>query len=56
MNEVIRQATVDDSGAIARIQVDTWRTTYRDIVPQDYLDAMEVVPRAQYWREHRDAT
>ncbi len=52
MNEVIRQATVDDSGAIARIQVDTWRTTYRGIVPQDYLDAMEIVPRAQFWREH----
>jgi GNAT superfamily N-acetyltransferase len=52
MNQVIRQATVDDSGAIARIQVDTWRTTYRGIVPQDYLDAMEIVPRAHYWREH----
>jgi ribosomal protein S18 acetylase RimI-like enzyme len=48
----IRRATAGDSGAIARVQVDTWRTTYRGIAPQSYLDAMEIVPRAEYWRDH----
>jgi ribosomal protein S18 acetylase RimI-like enzyme len=52
MRMVIRRATAEDSGAIARVQVDTWRTTYREIVPQSFLDAMEIVPRAEYWRGH----
>jgi GNAT superfamily N-acetyltransferase len=52
MGMVVRRATAEDSGAIARIQVDTWRTTYRGIVPHKYLDEMEVVPRAEYWRGH----
>jgi GNAT superfamily N-acetyltransferase len=52
MGMVDRRATAEDSGAIARIQVDTWRTTYRGIVPHKYLDEMEVVPRAEYWRDH----
>jgi GNAT superfamily N-acetyltransferase len=52
MGMVIRRATAEDSGAIARVQVDTWRTTYREIVPQSFLDAMEIVPRAEYWRDH----
>ena len=52
MRMVVRRATAEDSGAIARVQVDTWRTTYREIVPQSFLDAMEIVPRAEYWRGH----
>lgn len=38
---LIRYATPADAAAIARIQVDTWRTTYRGIVPDSYLDRMD---------------
>lgn len=38
---MVRSARVEDAGAIARVNVDTWRTTYPGIVPQDYLDALD---------------
>lgn len=50
MRFVIREATLDDSTEIARVQVDTWRTTYRGIVPQSFLDEMEYDVRAESWR------
>lgn len=52
MRMVIRRATPEDSEEIARVQVDTWKTTYRGIVPQRYLDEMEILPRAEFWRKH----
>jgi ribosomal protein S18 acetylase RimI-like enzyme len=51
MHLVIREATVEDSAEIARVQVDTWRTTYRGIVPQSFLDEMDYRVRAESWRE-----
>jgi len=47
---VIRGATIDDAEAIARVHVDTWRAAYRGIVPDRYLDALDVVERAKRWR------
>lgn len=37
---VIRPATVLDAAEIARIQVDTWRSTYQGIVPETRLQNM----------------
>ena len=42
---------MEDSAEIARVQVDTWRTTYRGIVPQSFLDEMDYDVRAESWRE-----
>jgi ribosomal protein S18 acetylase RimI-like enzyme len=50
MRFVIREATLEDSTEIARVQVDTWRTTYRGIVPQSFLDEMDYGVRAESWR------
>ena len=47
---VIREAMLEDSTEIARVQVDTWRTTYRGIVPQSFLDGMNYHVRAESWR------
>lgn len=57
MTLVVRPARPDDATAIARVQVATWRTTYRGIVPDEYLDSMEEEPRARYGRDvtSRDA-
>jgi len=33
----VRKANADDAEAIARVQVDTWRTTYQGIVSEEYL-------------------
>ena len=45
----IRRATVDDAVAIARVRVESWRTTYRGMIPQPYLDGMCVEASATLW-------
>jgi GNAT superfamily N-acetyltransferase len=47
----IRAAEVGDSGAIARVQVDTWRSTYSDIVPSEFLQALSYEQRSAYWSD-----
>jgi ribosomal protein S18 acetylase RimI-like enzyme len=45
----IRTAELDDAPAIARVHVETWRSTYGGIVPQTYLDGLTVPNRAVAW-------
>lgn len=45
----IRAARSQDSPAIAKVHVESWRTTYAGIVPQIYLDQLSVEQRAEYW-------
>jgi L-amino acid N-acyltransferase YncA len=47
----IRVATVQDAGAIARVHVESWRTTYAGIVPEAYLASLDVGQREASWRE-----
>lgn len=47
----IRPATLADVPGIARVHVDSWRTTYRGMVPDDYLDNLSYERRATYWTE-----
>ena len=46
---VVREARPADAAGIARVHVDTWRTTYRGIVPDDHLDALSYEARERYW-------
>ncbi|WP_303801124.1 GNAT family N-acetyltransferase [Alicyclobacillus macrosporangiidus] len=46
----IRRATVDDATAVARVHVDSWRTTYRGIVPDAFLDGMSYAESEARWR------
>ena len=46
----IREATVQDAGAIARVHVDSWRETYAGIVPDDYLANLCHEQRERVWR------
>jgi ribosomal protein S18 acetylase RimI-like enzyme len=50
----IRPALPDDSAAIARVRVDAWRTTYRGMIPDAYLDGMTVDDSTALW--HRVLT
>lgn len=47
----VRMATVNDAAAIARVHVDSWRTTYAGIVPDDFLAGLSYASREQRWRE-----
>lgn len=46
----IRRATLDDIETIATIHVACWRATYRGILPDAHLDALDVNERIGRWR------
>ena len=52
---VIRPATAADARPIARVRIDTWRTAYRGLVPDAYLDAMDVEQSVALWQRVLDA-
>lgn len=43
----IRRAYAEDAAVIAQIVNTAWKTAYRGIVPQSYLDSLEDIPREQ---------
>jgi GNAT superfamily N-acetyltransferase len=45
----VRPARPDDAGEIGRIQVETWRTAYAEILPAPVLDAITVEDAAASW-------
>lgn len=45
----IREAQVSDSAAIARVRVESWRTTYRGLLPDEYLDGLSYERHARNW-------
>jgi GNAT superfamily N-acetyltransferase len=47
----IRTATVHDAAAIAKVHVESWRTTYQGIVPDDFLAHLSSAQREQFWRQ-----
>ena len=47
----IREATVRDAAAIARVQVDTWRTAYAGIVPEHHLASLSDERSERAWRD-----
>jgi GNAT superfamily N-acetyltransferase len=49
MDMLIRPAKVDDAAAIAAVQVSSWQTTYRGIMPDAALGAMTVPTRTDRW-------
>jgi len=47
----IRRARVDDSAGIARVQVDSYRTAYAGLLPEDYLARFAYEEQEQDWRD-----
>lgn len=46
---IVRPATCDDSAAIAALHAASWRTAYRNILSNDYLDHHVVDDRQDLW-------
>jgi L-amino acid N-acyltransferase YncA len=49
MPVTIREATLDDAPGVAHVHVDTWRTTYRGMVADSYLDSLKYEDSAERW-------
>jgi ribosomal protein S18 acetylase RimI-like enzyme len=46
---IIEKAQTGDAVGLARVHVDTWRTTYQGIVPQAHLDSLSYEKRQSSW-------
>ena len=46
---LIREAKVEDAKGIAKVHVDSWRTTYKGIVPDSFLESLSYERREQIW-------
>lgn len=47
----IRAARIDDAAGIAKVQVESWKTTYRGIVSDSYLSSLSVSQREDRWQQ-----
>ena len=50
MVSLVRPAEIDDAAAIARVHVATWRTAYRGLLPNDFLDSLSEERYQERWR------
>ena len=49
--DAVRSATGLDAGPISHVHVESWRTTYKGIVPDNYLAGLDEIARTASWRE-----
>ena len=47
----IRAAMPEDAASIARVHIDSWRSTYAGIVPAEYLAGLSYRNRESHWRD-----
>ncbi|MDR6125138.1 L-amino acid N-acyltransferase YncA [Bacillus sp. SLBN-46] len=45
----IRKAVLSDAKGIAKVHVDSWRTTYANIIAEDYLNQLSYEKREKMW-------
>ena len=48
---VMRDATVQDANAVTALHVASWRSAYRGVLPDAYLDGDVETERAAHWRK-----
>lgn len=48
---LIRKARIEDAAGIAKVHVDSWRTTYKGIVPDTFLDNLSYEQRELIWKK-----
>ena len=49
---IIRLATLSDAKGIAKVHVDSWRSTYTSIIPDDYLYGLSYEGREKLWEDN----
>ena len=45
----IRKAVIADVKGIAKVHVDSWKTTYRDIISDEFLNKLSYESREKLW-------
>jgi GNAT superfamily N-acetyltransferase len=52
----VRKAQREDAAAIARVNVDTWRSAFCGIISDDFLNALSYEDREKHFRDYIDQT
>ncbi|MEA2643576.1 MAG: hypothetical protein QOG08_602 [Chloroflexota bacterium] len=47
---MIRPARVDDAAAIARVHVSSWRATYKELLPAEFLESLSEAGYTERWQ------
>jgi ribosomal protein S18 acetylase RimI-like enzyme len=47
---IIRPGKLEDAAGIALVHVESWKSTYRGIVPESYLAALDAESRTAMWK------
>ncbi len=50
METTIRRAGLEDAEGIARAHLESWRSSYRDLLPSEYLEGLDYQQRLEGWR------
>ena len=48
----VRKAVISDAPGIAKVHVDSWRTTYKDIIPEQALNNLSCDNRTELWKRN----
>ena len=48
----IRRANIEDADGIAKVHVDCWKTTYKGIIPDNYLNGLSYKDRTELWKQN----
>lgn len=48
---VIRRANPEDAPEVARVQVETWKTAYKGLMPASYLEKLSIESKIPKWRD-----
>ncbi len=52
MEVKIRRAVLEDAESIALVQVESWRKTYAGILPDAYLESLNIEKHSMLWRQN----
>ena len=47
----IRRARIGDAASIAGVRIDSWRASYRGLVPDSYLDSLQPEQSVKLWQQ-----
>ena len=50
-NFTIRDAKIEDTHGIAKIHVETWQHAYKGLIPDEYLQSLDIKRRAERWKD-----
>jgi ribosomal protein S18 acetylase RimI-like enzyme len=53
---IIREARLKDAGEIAQVHIDSWKTTYTGILPEDHIQKLSYQKRQQHWKNMLDSS